>query len=173
MKKIYTISLDDEVPLSDKVIDDIKVICYLVYDDIKIFDDKYGKPVTLVSGVSYNELYEKKTLDGTYAHRFKYNDPVLGNYEPFMIGNNSFAFTVEDGCLDDSDVMAVVEEAKRMLGVDYHFKLDTVTYVDDKKNKNRLLAIKQLCTSEIKAQSNVAFAKRLKPFAAALHALIR
>ena len=34
MKKIYTFTLDDEVP-SDELFNDVKVIAHLLYDDLK------------------------------------------------------------------------------------------------------------------------------------------
>lgn len=169
MKKIYTLTLDDDVPLSSRVIDDIKVICFLVYEDMNSFEDKKGHPVLLTNGISTNTLYETRLAD-EYTHHFKYNDITEANYEPFMIGDDSFAFTVSDGTITDETVLRSLEDAKRMINVEYNFKLETLTYEEDKHNKNRLVAIKKLCNMhKAKKEKKNGLTKTLKPIISMMH----
>ena len=64
MKKIYTFTLDDEVP-SDELFNDVKVIAHLLYDDLKneeddtkilVTTDKHKENVLYINSVE--KMYE-------------------------------------------------------------------------------------------------------------------
>ena len=142
MKKIYVVSLDDEIPLSPKIEDEMKVLCYLVYDEIQGYEYSDNSKILCHDDVFYNELLEKN-VDGEYIHRFRYDDIESGMYEPFMINGRSFAFTVNDGAIDEAEINNIIHNVRYFAHVGYNVNISSVTYEDDKK-KNRLLAIKKI-----------------------------
>ena len=142
MKKIYVISLDDEIPLSTKIEDEIKVLCYLVYDEIQGYEYGDNRKILCHDGIIYNELFERNT-GNDYVHWFKYNNVESGTYEPFMINSRSFAFTINEGTISDEEINNIIHNVRRFAKIDYNFNISSVTYEEDKK-KNRLLAIKKI-----------------------------
>lgn len=144
MKKIYIVSLDDDVPLSDETLNKIKVLCYLVYDSIKELEcDEYSKTLDIESNIIYNELLETKKGD-SYIYEFKYNNCEFGKYEPFMVNNTSFAFTVNSDKLSENELADIIEKSQKFAMFHFNFKIDSITYEYDKKGKNRLMALKML-----------------------------
>lgn len=175
MEKIYTISLDDDVPLSEKVLNEIKVLCYLVYDSIKNLEYDNVTPILCNKDVIYNELHDSYT-DGNYNYHFTYNDFESGKYEPFMIDNTSFGFTINDEMLTDDKLIEIINDCKKILRINYHFKIYKYKYEDDKKHKNRLIAIKKiLLDKNIISNSNKEdkYKKVLKPLASSLAMILR
>ncbi len=142
MKKIYVVSLDDEVPLSDKMKDEIKVLAYLVYDEIQGYEYADNCQILCHDDIIYNELLEKE-VNGEYVHRFKYDNVESGMYEPFMIGDRSFAFTVNDGTLDGNEIISIIYKVRMFSKITSNIEINSVIYEDDKK-KNRLMAIKKI-----------------------------
>ena len=142
MKKIYIVSLDDEVPLSDKIKDEVKVLAYLVYEEIQGYECEDGRQILCQDGIIYNELLEKN-VNGDYVHRFMHDDIESGMYEPFMIGDRSFAFTINDGTFNDAEIRDIIYKVRIFSKINSKFVIDSVTYEEDKK-KNRLLAIKKI-----------------------------
>lgn len=142
MKKIYVVSLDDGIPLSDKLKDEIKVLAYLVYDEINGYECDDGSRILYRDGIIYNELLEKN-INGVYVHRFEYNDIESGIYEPFMINDRSFAFTVNDGTINDDEINNIIYRVRLFSKITYKFNINSFAYEEDKK-KNRLLAIKKI-----------------------------
>lgn len=146
MKRIYMVSLDDEVPLSKKVEDKIKILCYYVYDEIRGLEyDTYDK--ILYTDIRYNELLEKKDNQNNYSYRFEYENFTDGKFEPFMISNTSFGFTVNDDLLSKDELSLIIERCKNIARIYYNFKIESITYEDDPKNKNRLVALKKVLLS--------------------------
>lgn len=146
MKTIYVVTLDDEIPLSSRLIDDIKLLCFLVYDEIMGIEYDNGNKILCHDGIIYNELLERED-NGIYTHRFRYNDILSGKYEPFMINDTSFAFTVYDGMLSNDDIINIISKVRIYTKIRCNFKVSSVTYKEDSKNKNRMLAIKKLLES--------------------------
>ena len=142
MKRIYVVSIDDEVPLSDKLADGIKVLAFLLYDEIRGYEYEDCQ-ILCHDDIIYNELLEKKENDNKYIHRFTHNDVESGMYEPFMINDRSFAFTVIDGTISDAEIKGIIDRLRLFSKVNCSLNIHSVTYEDDKK-KNRLLAIKKI-----------------------------
>lgn len=145
MKRIYVVSLDDEVPLSKEVIDSIKVIGYLLYEEILGIEYDGSEKILCHDNISFNILLEKKE-NNTYVHRFTNNNVETGTYEPFMLNDTSFAFTVNDGKISPEEINNIINVVKTYVTSNCKFKINSITYEEDNKNKNRLLAIKKLLT---------------------------
>ena len=153
MKKIYIVSLEDDVPLSEAVIDKVKVMAYLVYDEIRGLEYGSYSKILDTDNILYNELLERK-VGNEYVHRFMYNDSEIGKYEPFMIDNASFGFTVIDGKLNENELKMIIDRSKFVAGINSRFNIDSITYEDDKKNKNRLVALKKIIQKKNDVKKN-------------------
>ena len=173
MKKIYTISLDDEIPLSDELLNEIKMLCFLVYDSIKILEYDEIEPILNYDGIIYNELLESYS-NGCFHYRFTYDNYESGKYEPFMIDNKSFGFTVNDSKLDDEELVKILDENKKMLNMKYNFKVNAYVYKDDKKHKNRLITLKRILMDKLNKENRKdKHIRSLKPIASALATFVR
>ncbi len=148
MNKIYMVSLNDEVPLSTIIEKKMKILCYLVYDEIRGIEYEQYTKILLLDKIIYNELLEKKEIDNDYTYRFEHEDVTDGKFEPFMIDKTSFAFTIMDDKLSENELKEIIERKKVEAGLHYNFTIDSVTYENDLNNKNRLIAIKKLITKK-------------------------
>lgn len=163
MKKIYTITLDDEVPLSDIVSSDIKEIAYCLFEEM----DKYDRPILVVgdnNNLVRNELLE--SFNGKrYNYRFESESSKIDNYryEPFLINSRSFGFTVYDEATTDEEIMTFLNNVQHMLGFNYKFNIDSV-YYDDVFVNGRLSAYNFLVygTTDINSSKNVKVKKKVK-----------
>ena len=136
MKKIYTITLDDEVPLSDVVSSDIKEIAYFLFEEI----DKYDRQILVVDddrNLIRNELLETYR-DGRYNFRFESEHTNIENYryEPFLFNDRSFGFTVYDGSIDEEEIQSLLNNVLIFFGLNYKFNIDSI-YYDDEFINNR------------------------------------
>lgn len=147
MKRIYVVSLDDEVPLSPELIDSMKVLGFLVYEEVMGIEYSSIDNILLHDNIKYNQLLERKE-NNTYTHRFINNTPETGVYEPFMVNDRAFAFTVNDGMLNSEDIENILDRVKIYVDDYDKINIDSVTYQEDTKNKNRLLAIRKLLTKD-------------------------
>lgn len=165
MNKIYMVSLDDEVPLSDIIENKMKILCYLVYDEIRGIEYEQYTKILLLDKIMYNELLEKKDVDDNdYTYRFEHEDITDGKFEPFMIDKTSFAFTIVDDKLSENELKEIIESKKNEAGLHYSFTIDSVTYENDLNNKNRLIAIKKLITKKQEIKKGKYVKIRTNPF---------
>lgn len=141
MNKIYTITLDDEVPLSEKVISDIKQVVYILFDKIDSFDRKILVFDDEKSNLKRNQLLEIKN-NGEYIYFFESEHSLTDNYryEPFIINNRSFGFTVYDGSIEDEEVRELLNYSLNFLKLNYKFNIDSSLYYDDDIASARLSA---------------------------------
>ena len=148
MKKIYSFTLDDEVPLSDGVESNIKAVAFWLFDSlanldrqIVCFDD--DKEIN-DQGLIKNDLYDIK-INNRYVYTFASEGSNIDNrmYEPFVLNNKSFAFTVNENSIDDGEIAIMLENVLRFLKLNYKFNIDSITY-DESNIKNRYEAIDKL-----------------------------
>ena len=160
MVKIYTITLDDEVPLSisenwkfsKNKSDNLRAIAYWINDELSKFD----KPILCTdsdygyhySGLIKNELNDNITVnDFGYVYSFdsdKESDKKRKfMYDPFIIDDETFGFTVFDGSLSDTELSIILESTLKMLGLRYTFRINSISY-DESNIKYRVQAIKEI-----------------------------
>ncbi len=176
MKRIYTVSLDDEVPLSEKVLNEIKLLCFLIYDDI--INLECDGPISILAkdGIIYNELLESYQ-NREFHYRFLHDDYKAGKYEPFMISTTSFGFTINDDALSQDELNEIIEHCKKMLDIDYGFTINSYKYMEDEKHKNRLITLKKILldmeSKNQKENSRDKYTKVLKPLVSSIAGVLR
>lgn len=146
MKTIYMFSIDDDISQSIDVVNQFKVLCYMMYDEIGMLEED-GNRVLYRDNIIYNELMESGG-NGVYHYRFKYKDYKSGKYEPFMLDDYSFCFTVNSGAISFDEITFFLEKVKGMIKFHYNVTVESVDYLQDDKNINRIEAIKGLVSDE-------------------------
>lgn len=145
MRKVFAITLeDDDIPLSHDLGSDIRELAYWIYSELGKFDEQIlcidNDQEQNTEGLIKNELYDVKTEDG-YAYKFESDIKNIDNrlFEPFILSDNTFGFTVYEGSLSDSELKAILDSALKLLKMNYKYKIDVILY--NERLNNRLQAI--------------------------------
>ena len=161
MKKIYTVTLDDDVPLSYDIASDVREIAFWLFEEINKFDRKilYFLEDENISkdGIYRNHLLDSTiTKDGKYTYKFTSDNSMIDYrmFEPFMLSDTSFGFTVYDGSISDSEISIILNQVLKFLKFDYKFNIDGSVYYDDTKISSRLMAIDMIANKSIKKEED-------------------
>ena len=146
MKKIYTFSVEDDISQSMDLQNQVKVFCYLMYDELRNLEDEKNKEILLHDNVIYNELLEN-FYNNKYYYHFKYENSS-GTYEPFMTNNITFGFTVDSDNITDSEIVFTLCKVKQMINFPCSLHMNGIAYTEDKHGKNRLVALKKIVLEE-------------------------
>lgn len=143
MKKIYAFTLDSEDYPSSKYRYNLKLIAGLLYGLIYNYDGEYATPLNINKNIKINNLLEEG--NDCYFDSEKYDDGFI-NYEPFFVGDRSFALTINDELMSDKVVNQLLEYALWIAKVNYRVSIETETYYskDRDDEKNRWKAIRAL-----------------------------
>lgn len=147
MKRIYTFTLDDDVPLSNNVGSDIREIAYWLFTELS----RYEKPVLCIEDdkkLYENELYDID-LGNKYIYKFTSDNSKIDYrlFEPFMISDTSFGFTVYDGSITDDEILEVLNHVLKIIHLNYKFTMYSKSY-DDSDINNRLDTINRIICFE-------------------------
>lgn len=149
MKRIYTITLDDDdIPLSHNIGSDIREIAYWIYEELSKFDEQILcidiDQDKSKDGLLKNELYDIPSKEG-YIYKFDSDLKDIDNriFEPFVLDDKTFGFTIYDGRLTDGEISIILDGILKLLKMNYKYTIDSVVY-DDKSMKNRFNAIDKL-----------------------------
>lgn len=146
MKKIYTFSVEDDISKSMDLQNQVKVFCYFMYDELSNLECEKNKNILLHDNIIFNELLEN-FYNNKYYYHFKYENSS-GTYEPFMVNNITFGFTVDSDNVTDSEIVSVLCKVKQMIKFPCPLHMNGITYMDDKNGKNRLIALKKIILDE-------------------------
>lgn len=153
MKRIYTVTLeDDDIPLSHNISSDIREIAYWLYEDLGKFDEQILcidiDQDRSKEGLIRNELYDVPSKEG-YIYKFDSDLKDIDDrlYEPFILGEKTFGFTVYDNTISSSELSIILDSILKLVKMDYKYTIDSIVY-DDKNIKNRFKAIDSI--TEIK-----------------------
>lgn len=141
MKKIYSFTLSsDEYPSSSRIFaDDLRLIAYIVYCEIYNY---YGEDYIVLdvnNNIEYNKLNEN-------CHKYKYRfdsdlyDDGYIYYEPFIVGDDTFCFTIVDDEFTIDNIMQIFQYVLNLLKMNYNMSFNIVSYVardiDDERYRN-------------------------------------
>lgn len=149
MRTVYVFSLTDSVSQSMELLNKIKALAYLMYDEIKTFD--IDNNILCHDNIIYNELLESNH-DKKYYYRFKYDNYESGKYEPFMIDDISFGFTVNSDKISYNEIMAIFNHIKMITMFEYDVSVSSYDYMEDRKNINRLNVLKNIISNRKEIQ---------------------
>ena len=120
---IYKVSLKGNYEDSRLVYDNMKLMAYLVYDALMDYEYESDKDILFKDGVTMNELYDG-FRNRINKYEFEHGNFTNGEYEPFMIDDTSFGFTVNDGSINKEKIAFFVNEIKKLIRVDYEFNIE-------------------------------------------------
>lgn len=148
MKKIYTFTLESDDYPSDKFDNNLRLMAYMLYNEIYNYDGENNNPLNINKNIVYNELREKSISDVSYGYRFDSEISGIKSifYEPFIIGSKSFGFTVNDNMLDENILKELIDYVLGILKLNYTVNVN-LFYYDSKDNedeKNRKRAIQNI-----------------------------
>ena len=123
---MYNISLSDVSNLTDVTLDKVKLVAYLLYDALIDYEDDSRKNILYRENVVSNELYDKH-VNGFSRYEFEHTDYDTGKYEPFMINDTSFGFTVYENTVDIKEISLLIDEIKKMVRFDGDFTINAIS----------------------------------------------
>ena len=167
MKKIYTVTLSEDGEPSNSMASDMRIVGYFLCSNLDAYETVKGKPIMYSDGIKPNDLLEININGGTYYH-FTSDIPTIDNkllYEPFIISDNSFGFTVIDDESINYDI--IVSEVKKVLlslekndgFIHYNFTVDELLF--DESLESREEAINRMIFGIHNAQKTVSKKKVL------------
>ena len=148
MKKIYILTLDDDIPLTFDVSNNLREIAYLLYSELDNYYKEVLYNVEKDRRLILNELHDINN-GSKYVYRFISENNTLDYrmYEPFIINNNAFGFTVNSESITDEELQNVLNYVLNITNLNYHFKISSTFYNENNLN-NRFNAINKLLNRE-------------------------
>lgn len=165
MKKIYTFTLKgDDYPL-DKFASNLRLFAHMLYSAVYNYDGDYDIPLNIDKNIIYNNIHEGNNRGGYYLDSDIYDEDVI-NYEPFIAGDNTFGFTINEDLISREVINDLVNYIKRLLKLDYEITINTFDYIvkDNNDEKNRRKTIR-LVFNKLGCRINKkrGFTRRLSP----------
>lgn len=127
---IYRFYLRNDIEMSPIIRDKIKLMAYLIYSELIDYEKEINKDVLFKNNIVFNELDVK---NGQYE--FEHIDYETGNYEPFMIDDDGFGFTIYDGSISNEDLNIIIDEVKKMIQLNFEFDIYGVKVSDSDERK--------------------------------------
>lgn len=143
MKKIYAFNFDDEECLTDNFKSKIRLAAYLLYDSIYGYDDLIS--LNINKNIVFNRIHEGFN-NSYYLDSDIYDDGII-NYEPFLLGDKTFALTVDDKLISEDEIRYLLNSVLNMVKIHGNVKVFSENYfskdINDERNRNK--AINSLC----------------------------
>ena len=132
---IYNISINKDLVNNPEIRDKIKLLAYLVYSEILDYEEESNKRVLYKENIVFNELYDG-FRDRINKFEFEHEDYYTGYYEPFMIDDNTFGFTIYDNAISDKELLLLVNEVKNIIQLDCDINLEKIVVANSKERSN-------------------------------------
>lgn len=165
MKRIYAFTLDGEDYPSSRFDSNLRLFAHMLYETVYSYDDVDNNPLNINRNIVYNYIHD---LDGGSSYYFdsdinEITDKFI-NYEPFIVGSNTFCFTVQENLISKEGIIELVNYINRLLKLNYTVTINEFDYVSKDKDdeRHRYKAIKTLFRhfdSQISYKNN--FVRRL------------
>lgn len=142
MKRIYAFTLDNDDYPSKKFGFDLRLLAYLLYDSVYNYDGDNFTALVINKNIMPNMIH-----DGQYPNEYYFDfddyDEKNYNYEPFLLGDSSFAFTIEDTMMSEETLCSLFDYVLRLTGLNYKYKVNSNYYFsrskDDEKNRKKTI----------------------------------
>ena len=148
MKRIYAFTLKTDEEYTKEVNSNLKLIAYMLYETIRNFWDGGRSPLSMSKNVKYNMLLDK---DDEYQYRFYSDVHDVGKtyYEPFLLSDYTFCFTVYDDVIDEDLIRYLLKNVLGLTRTDYEFDITSIDYFSEHEDDERYRekAIKEICNT--------------------------
>lgn len=145
MKRIYVFTLEtDNMEYNYK--NNLRLLAYMLYESIYNYYGDGKIPLNLSDGIVCNKLNETMV-----NKEYKFDSEICGEennyyYEPFLVGDNSFAFTIVDDSFDINIIKQLLNQNLSLLKMDNKVNINVVTYysVDEMDESYRRTAVEMV-----------------------------
>jgi len=148
MKTIYAFTLEGEDYHSNRFRYNLRLIAFLLYDKIyKYYDDRVA--LIMNNNIKCNNIHMGYGNSQYYLDYNECNEKFF-NYEPFLIGDRSFALTIDDQIMNEKIICSLMDETIYQIllisKVNYSYSFKKNGYLSKNKNdeSNRKRAILEL-----------------------------
>ena len=142
MKRIYAFTLDNDDYPSKKFGFDLRLLAYLLYDTIYNYDGENSTALVINKNIKVNRIHEGFGRD-EYFFDYDEFDERNYNYEPFLLGNSTFAITIDDTIMSEETLRGLFDYTLRLTGLKYRYKVDSKYYYssskDDERNRKKTI----------------------------------
>lgn len=128
MKTIYTFTMKDNNSFANYA-SKLRLLAYMLYDSIYNYYGEGKFPLNINENIIYNKINE----DSRDRTIYKFDSELCGEednyyYEPFLIGNNSFGFTIIEDDFDINIIKRLLKENLTLLNLDCQIDISTFVY---------------------------------------------
>lgn len=169
MKRIYAFTLDSDDYPSEKFRHNLRLIAFLLYDTIDNYDVRENTALIVNKVVKNNGIYEG-SASNELCFEHDCDDLKYTNYEPFIIGNCSFALTINDEVMSEQVICDLMDYIIRLLSLNYQYTVRSIGYPskninDESHRKKAIIGLHNLLNGKIK-EVNPLVKKRamIRPF---------
>ena len=127
-------SLADKSKLTGLTLDKVKLLAYLVYNALVDYEEESGNKILYKNNIIPNELYDdyRNHVD---QYEFEHTDYVKGIYEPFMINDTSFGFTIYNNSITMVELKNIIVEQQLNINFNVNFNINCIVL---RNNRDRL-----------------------------------
>ena len=136
MKRIYAFTLDNDDYPSKKFGFDLRLLAYLLYDTVYNYDGDNYTALVINKNIMPNRIHDGFYPNEYYFDYDEYDDRNF-NYEPFLLGNSSFALTIDDAIMSEETLRKLFDYVLRLTGLNYKYKVDSKNYFSNNKDDER------------------------------------
>ena len=147
MKKIYAVTLKSEEYLSGPDSDDLKLLAAMVYDYIYDFAEDGMILLNINKNIVHNKIHYARYFNSNKYGNTNYKmdsdiyDDGYINYEPFIVGNKTFAITIVDDMYGIEFLEKVIKYNLCLLKLRYKFKIEVFPYkskdINDESHRDK------------------------------------
>lgn len=141
MKKIYTFTVEGEDQSSDVFRSNLRLLAYLLYESLYKYDEEPYRPLIINKNIVYNGIHDENIFDRGYYFDSDIHNMKMIDYEPFIIGNNVFGFTVNDELISEEEIKELVDYVLRLTKLSYRISVNSFGYIsrglDDERNRDK------------------------------------
>ena len=149
MKTIYAFTLEGDDYHSNRFRYNLRLIAFLLYDKIYNYDGEGYTALIMNDKIKCNKIHKGYTDSEYYLEYNECNEKYF-NYEPFLMGDRTFALTIDDQIMDDNVICSLMDETIyeilliSRISYSYSFKKNGYLSKDKNDEKNRKKAILEL-----------------------------
>lgn len=163
MKTIYAFTLENDDYHSDRFRYNLRLIAFLLYDKIYKYDGEGYTALIINDKVKCNDIHKGYTNNEYYLDYNEYNEKYF-NYEPFILGDRTFALTIDDRFMSEDTICSLMDETifeiYLISKVNYTYSYRNISYLskdnnDEKNRKKTIIKLKDIIEGNIQKKNEL------------------
>lgn len=138
MKKIYAFTLEGDDYPSSKFDSNLRLFAHMLYEAVYNYDDVDNNPLNINCNIIYNNIHYMYG-GSNYCFDSDINKTAnkFVNYEPFIVGDKTFCFTIKEDLLSKEVIIELVDYINRLLKFNYVVTINEFDYIAKNKEDER------------------------------------